>query len=341
MWWVRKRETQRQSRPGLEAMEGRVVPTTFYAANSAQLAADVATANNNPTQAHTIILANHPYNLTETLQIQNASNLTIKGTGTNPASVSIVAPNDGRAIQVIGGNLSLENLTVTGGNSVEVGGGIYSVNANVTLEDTSVTGNNAKVMGGGIYAQGGNLTVNNSTVSGNISNRNGGGIGAGDATVTIYNSAINNNSAINGAVAPNVQSLNSGGGIYAQGGSIVVTSSTVSNNRAFASTYGDSSASIGAAFSTENSTVTVNQSRVQYNVLNTIARRANPSFGSSFAAQGGTVTISNSTVAGNGPSGKYEFYHPDASIVIKNSTIEGKTLVGSYLVGDKRLIRQS
>jgi len=324
-------------------MEGRVVPTTFHAANVAQLIVDIQAANNNPTQANTIILANRNYILPSELQIQNQTNLTIKGGSTsggtaNPATVNIIAPHAGRVLDINGGNVTIQGVTLTGGNNVEQGGGIFSQNANLSIQNSSITGNAATSMGGGVFAQGGTVKVAGSTVNGNISNALGGGIASINADVTITNSAVNNNSAINGNVGPDVQALNSGGGIYAQGGSVTILGGAVTNNRAFASTFGTTAASLGGGVSTVGTTVFVNQSRIQDNSLNTIASQVNPSLGSAFATQGGSLTITNSTLARNGPSRQFEFYHPDAKVVLKNSNIEGRNLSGSFIVTDTGII---
>ena len=71
-----------------------------------------------------------------------------------------------------GGNLSLQNVTITGG-SADNGGGIENVGGTVTLNHTQVTGNTATQAGGGIAsatfdpASVAKLTLNNSAVTGN------------------------------------------------------------------------------------------------------------------------------------------------------------------------------
>lgn len=71
-----------------------------------------------------------------------------------------------------GGNLSLQNLIITGG-SADNGGGIENVGGTVTLNHTQVTGNTATAAGGGIASATfdpssvAKLTLNNSAVDGN------------------------------------------------------------------------------------------------------------------------------------------------------------------------------
>jgi len=104
-----------------------------------------------------------------------------------------------------GGNLSLQNLTITGG-SADIGGGIENAGGTVTLNHTQVTGNTATQAGGGIASASGpagvaKLTLNNSTVTGNSQSESspdslgGGGIVNILGTVTLNSSQVNRNSA--------------------------------------------------------------------------------------------------------------------------------------------------
>ena len=71
-----------------------------------------------------------------------------------------------------GGNLSLQNVTITGG-SADIGGGIENVGGTVTLNHSQVTGNTALLAGGGIASATfdpssvARLTLNNSAVTDN------------------------------------------------------------------------------------------------------------------------------------------------------------------------------
>ena len=76
-----KRETRRQNRPMMEALEGRLVLSTFQATNVTQLQADIA-AVNNTAGPNTILLKPGVYLMTSELQIQNAGNLTIRPSST-------------------------------------------------------------------------------------------------------------------------------------------------------------------------------------------------------------------------------------------------------------------
>ncbi len=122
------------------------------------------------------------------------------------------------------GNLTLNNATITGGNGVSNGGGIFNDSGTTTLNNSTVSGNTASSRGGGILTYGGTTTLNNSTVSGNTGNFGGGGICNIDGTTTL------NNSTVTGNTAP------SGGGIYTYGynspSTTTLNNSTVSRNTA-------------------------------------------------------------------------------------------------------------
>src|SRR5215468_6687653 len=105
-----------------------------------------------------------------------------------------------------GGNLSLQNVTITGG-SADNGGGIENVGGTVTLNHTQVTGNTATTAGGGIAsatfdpASVAKLTLNNSAVTGNSQTApppdslGGGGIVNILGMATLNSSQVNNNTA--------------------------------------------------------------------------------------------------------------------------------------------------
>jgi len=104
-----------------------------------------------------------------------------------------------------GGNLSAQNLTITGG-AADVGGGIENVGGTVTLNHSRVTGNTATQASGGIASATfdpssvAKLTLNNSAVTGNSqtdpppNSLGGGGIVNVLGTVTLNSSQVNNNS---------------------------------------------------------------------------------------------------------------------------------------------------
>ncbi len=139
-------------------------------------------------------------------------NMTIKGGNIN----------EGGGIKITSGTGNLDNVTVSNSVSTSNGGGIYNAGT-LTLINSTVSGNTTNFTGGGIY-NAGTLTLINSTVSGNTSQYNGGGIynKASGKTVTIDSCTIANNTAAN----------SDGGGIYLKAGTLTVKNSILANNTA-------------------------------------------------------------------------------------------------------------
>lgn len=133
---------------------------------------------------------------------------------------TIDANGTARVLEVgVAGTLTLEYVTITGGSTLEAGGGIFNNGGTVIINNSTISNNFASTYGGGIR-NAGNLTINNSTISGNIAVTSGAGVDSDAAgfAVTINNSTITQNSANNGF----------GGG---SGGGVAVGSGTVALNR--------------------------------------------------------------------------------------------------------------
>jgi len=128
--------------------------------------------------------------------------------GVNGNGATIDGTNSVRVLEVDSpGNLSLQNVTITGG-SADIGGGIANLGGTVTLNHSQVTGNTATQAGGGIASATfdpssvAKLTLNNSAVTGNSQTESpaAGGLGGGGivnvlGTVTLNSSQVNGNSA--------------------------------------------------------------------------------------------------------------------------------------------------
>jgi hypothetical protein len=126
----------------------------------------------------------------------------VNGNGATIAGTGVV-----RLLEVDSpGNLSAQNLTITGG-AADIGGGIENVGGTVTLNHSQVTGNTAALAGGGIASATfdpssvAKLTLNNSAVTGNSqtdpppNTLGGGGIVNVLGTVILNSSQVNSNSA--------------------------------------------------------------------------------------------------------------------------------------------------
>ena len=111
-----KHETRRQNRPIMESLEGRIVLSTFRATTVTQLQADIA-AVNNTSGPNTIILKPGVYLTTSALQILNAGDLTIKPSSTS-SPTSLVGSVIDRVLEIDGGSVTLQNLSISGGGAV-------------------------------------------------------------------------------------------------------------------------------------------------------------------------------------------------------------------------------
>ena len=157
----------------------------------------------------------------------------------------------------------------------------------------------------------------------------GGGIAALDTNVTLTSSTVSENS----LYAYDQQSMGaveaSGAGIFAEGGSLTVTGSTLSGNTVYAVTTGTNAATSGAAISTHQTPVTVSKSTFRYNELNTVSYGVASTQGSVFATNGGSLTLVNSTLGQSTPGGMRSFFHPGATVTIKNLNFDGHKFSGS------------
>ncbi|MEJ2304086.1 MAG: choice-of-anchor Q domain-containing protein, partial [Anaerolineales bacterium] len=108
-----------------------------------------------------------------------------------------------RIFHVLGGNVTIEGLTIEGGNVREDGGGIFNA-ATLTLAQSTVISNTAALDGGGIYNTG-TLTVTNSTLSGNTAVDAGGGL-SNDGSAYLNNVTVANNNAASSAGLSGVSS---------------------------------------------------------------------------------------------------------------------------------------
>src|SRR5262249_26826317 len=162
---------------------------TFTVTNLSDSGADslraaLALANANP-DADTIDFA---LGLTGTITLTTgeltiSNSVTIEG-GT-PGLITISGNDASRVFDVTGGTSPLHALAITDGNATGDGGGVQVLGGNLTIADSTVSDNFASVYGGGVFNQG-TLTLTNSIVANNTNGFMGGGIFAGSGgNVTI------------------------------------------------------------------------------------------------------------------------------------------------------------
>lgn len=288
---------------------------------------------------------------------------------TGASNLLISGNNASRVFSVnAGGNLTLNGLTVTWGQTGD-GGGIYNFDGTITLINSTVT-DNLSATGGGIYNVGGTVTLTNSTVSGNTTSSFGGGVYNGGGTIILTNSTLSGNKAIsdgggiysNGTITLTGSTVSGnianddGGGIY-NFGAITLTNSTVSGNTA---AQGGGIYNFSGATTLTNSTVSGNSTQFggggiyQYSGTTTLTNSTVSGnialFGGGIYTRGGTLNLTSATVAynnatgGDGGGGIYNAFNPvnlRNTIVAKNTASSAPDFAGEVestgtfnLIGD-------
>ncbi len=266
------------------------------------------------------------------------SEITIQGpTGSNGLTIARAGGASEMRLFLVSnsGNLTLSDLTITGGTEFD-GGGIFNAGV-LTLNESILTGNFAENEGGGLYNSG-TLMVTASTISGNTAGEVGGGIANdNDGTATVMQSTISGNTARYDGYGYGYN-YGSGGGI-GNSGTLTVTKSTISGNSAgeegggignegsltvIASTISGNSAGFnaGGIGNSYYGTATVIQSTISGN-----------SAGSSGGGIGndGALTVGQSTITGNsaGFSGGGGLVGRYGSVTLTNSIVAGNTASGA------------
>jgi predicted outer membrane repeat protein len=199
-WFAPKSRTIRQrsapkARLRLERLEDRATPASFTVTN---LNSDAAVEDSLPwavAQANGIGRASTitidpsltgPIVLESGLQLQ--ADITVTATGsfniardTNAGQFGVIAVAEGTIC-------TLSNLSITGGDSPDTGGGIYN-QGTLTVDNCRIRYNKAQDYGGGIY-NGGTLTVSQSYVTNNQSDVGGGIRSDPFTTCTLSDSSI-------------------------------------------------------------------------------------------------------------------------------------------------------
>jgi len=225
-------------------------------------------------------------------------------------------------LPVITSEITLEG----GGHSVVrdimVGGPffrLFTVDEELTLREVTVSGGNSQGDGGGIQVRdGATLILEDSTVTDSSlqdGKTNGGGIWAGtESTLILRNTTVSRNDARGGAFYPS----GAGGGIYTRG-ELLLTDSTVENNSA-------SERDGGGIFAAADATVTIDNSSIE---ANGVAYGGNGA--GIFADSGSTLVIRNSFLTDNAtygtnndlPGGGGGIFTRGKSLTLTNSTVQG------------------
>ncbi len=227
---VRKSPKSR-TRPALEILEDRTVPTTFTVANgldsgAGSLRAAIALADANP-GADTINFAAGVNSVTLTSgELLLSTDVTIagpaSGTVTVARSAAVGTPQFRIFETAANATVQMSHLTITGGVTAGDGGGILDHGV-LMLTSSTVSGNSASHGGGGIAARLA-ATITSCIISGNSADiGGGGGIEFEGINLYVRSSIISVNKALS----------SEGGGISLSAtGELVVESSTLSGNSA-------------------------------------------------------------------------------------------------------------
>ena len=262
--------------------------------------------------------------------------ITIRGPGSNLLGVYRSSQTSFRIFHVMPGiTVTIADLTISGGDGGEQGGGGILNDHGILTIDSCVVQNSFGQNAGGVYNDGSagsaTLTILSSSISGNYAAYAGGGIyndgyNGGNATVSLTNSTVNGNTA---AYTGFPTGGGAAGGIYNGGGILTITDSVVSNNYAGVSDPFPVGSGGGIV---NDGTLTITSSSVSGN-------QAYLSGGG--IENGGTLTISGSTISGNGATGQHDgqpWGHGggiSGTVTLTNSTLSGNgaSLSGGGLEG--------
>lgn len=282
---------RRSIRLSLELLEDRTLLSSYTAATTSELIADI-TAANNAGGTNTITLA---ANTTFDLTAVNNATTGKKGLGANGLPVI----KQGDNLTIIGNGDIIERSTAAGTAAFrlfQVAQGSSLTLQNVKLQNGLAQGSaGAPAADGGAFYNLGTLTVSGSTLSGNSAGGYGGAIN-NKGTLTVSGSSLSDNSA------------GSGGGINNEG-MLTVSNSTLLRNA------GDGIKNSGTA--------TVSGSTLSYN-------SSHASGGGIVNFGGGTLALVGSTLSYNTAPNNGGGIHNTATLTISGgSTLSNNTAVGS------------
>ncbi len=225
------------------------------------------------------------------------STIMVQGNGAT-LQPGVGAPNMRLFTVLQGGNLTLSNVQVSGGEAL-TGGGILCTQGSLTLSNSQISSNTATIQGGGVAVDRCPLTVDAGVViEANHAGSVGGGLYAVSTSVHLANSSLTNNEA----------DVESGGGAAIRASTLTMNSMTLTGNSAPVA---------GGLFLQENVSAEVQMSSFSQNtayesggaigVLGGAAsfeqvqvlNNASGQDGAGFALRGAEVVIRDSQLTGN------------------------------------------
>jgi hypothetical protein len=263
----------------------------------------------------TITMADDPQAIAEGVSIQGpgASQVTVDGDDTYRTFELETA---------IGDPVAISGLTLTNAYTQSSGAAIYNYGSDLTVANSVITdsyatdssGGDSGNIGGGVYSNKGPVTLDHSTVSGNHGYY-GGGVASGTGNTTIMDSSVTDNYA-DGDQA-NSGNDGYGGGLWSDGADLTVIRSTLYNNTAAYDGGG-----IYASDSSGSAVTIINSTIVDNHAANDDAGGVYDN------GDGNMLTVISSTVSGNTAAtdgGGLKAVNLDASPVLENSIVSGNT----------------
>src|SRR4051794_225370 len=186
-----------------DATDAALNGTCAIAAGGCSLRAAVQEANVNsdddtivlPAGRFRITLAGTGEDAAATGDFDSIHNLTITGAGANATVID--ANGADRVLDEVGGDLTVQRVTITGGLVSDNGAGINQGNGALVVRDSAIVGNAADPVfnpyGGGVYATGDTALIERTLIAGNHA-YNGGAI-EGSADITVRSSTLAHNTA--------------------------------------------------------------------------------------------------------------------------------------------------
>lgn len=246
--------------------------------------------------ADTIVMRGHAVLSADTLRI--TSDITIEGNGFTIEDYY----RRSQLIEVLGGNLTLRNVTLEGGYSPWTGGAIAVLKGRLTLHNVTIFDSTA-VIGGAIFNDGGTVSIygsrfiNNRAIDTGGWNSGDGGAIYNSGVLRIHNSFFSANEAMSGGAISN----------RGEEARAEITGSKFASNTVTA---------LGGALSSRNGSMRIDRSLFVHNFARGLKRYpTNPGMGGAIFSTD-EIQIRNSTFIGNGAGfgGALYFDHPQATL---------------------------
>lgn len=274
-----------------------------------------------------VLNVNGKYYLTDNLELNDE--ITISGDVTICLNGCEIKAAAGKRVFNVAADASLTICdcvgtgTITGGNVVDYGGGVYVDKGTFILSGGTISGNSA-TEGAGVYVNnGGRFTMTGGTISGNTASYQGGGVSVNENGSFIMSGGIifeNNVSA-----PPNNETDYGGGGVYTAGDFTMSSGSVISGNIANGCLGGGVCVSgRDAVFTLENNAALSGNSALHGGGVHVSDQ-------GTVIMNGGTIGDKNTAVGGGGgiSMGGGEFIMNGGSISSNTSRYGGGTYLSS------------